>query len=133
MTENDVRNGILLQVSKMGVRLWVNTVGTGWFGKVAHRKGTNVTLEHARPVDVGFGPGTSDLIGYTPITVTADMVGKTLAVFTAVEVKSPSGRPSEEQLEFLEHIRGGGGLACVARASDDVFKEISKLSLDFKK
>lgn len=34
-------------------------------------------------------PGGSDLIGWTPKTITLEMVGKTVAVFTAIEVKTP--------------------------------------------
>jgi hypothetical protein len=49
----------------------------------------DIVLRKARPVAVGV-PGMSDLIGWTKIQVTPDMVGKEIAMFTAVEVKTES-------------------------------------------
>ena len=62
---------------------------------------------------------TSDFIGWTPVVVTSDMVGKTLAVFTAIEakplgfkVKSVYPVKSREfaQNKFIELVRSGGGI-----------------------
>ncbi len=64
-------------------------------------------------------PGGSDLIGWTPVTITADMVGKTLAVFTAVEVKGPKTKISPEQTNFIDRVKIDGGLAGVARSPED--------------
>jgi hypothetical protein len=41
--------------------------------------------------------GSADLIGYRTITITPDMVGQQVAVFTSIEVKTPTGRIRPEQ------------------------------------
>lgn len=64
-------------------------------------------------------PGGSDLIGYRRVTVTPEMVGQDLAVFAAVEVKTPKGRVKAEQQQFVDHIRSAGGIAGIARSVDE--------------
>ena len=64
-------------------------------------------------------PGGSDLIGYRRVTVTPEMVGQDLAVFTAVEVKTPRGRVKAEQQQFIDHINSAGGIAGIARSVDE--------------
>ena len=73
-----------------------------------------------RYVQFGVGnPGGSDLIGYRRVTVTPEMVGQDVAVFAAVEVKTPRGRIKPEQQQFVDHIRGAGGIAGIARSVDE--------------
>lgn len=64
-------------------------------------------------------PGGSDLIGYRRVTVTPEMVGKHVAVFAAVEVKTARGRVKAEQQRFVDHIRSAGGIAGIARSVDE--------------
>ena len=52
-------------------------------------------------------PGGSDLIGFTPVN------GR--AIFTAIEVKTKTGRISDAQQNFIDVIRRNGGIAGVAR------------------
>jgi len=40
--------------------------------------------------------------------------------FVAIETKRPGGKPSPEQLEFLEEVRRHGGIACIASSVQDV-------------
>jgi hypothetical protein len=71
-------------------------------------------------VQFGVGnPGGSDLIGYRRVRVTPEMVGQDVAVFAAVEVKTPRGRIKPEQQQFVDHIRGAGGIAGIARSVDE--------------
>jgi hypothetical protein len=49
------------------------------------------------------------------------MVGDTIAVFTAVEVKKNT-RPTPEQVAFIEQVNKAGGLAGIARSDDDLTK-----------
>ena len=65
-------------------------------------------------------PGGSDLIGWTKITITPDMIGRQVAVFTAVEVKSERGRPTLEQTNFILNVNAAGGFAGVARSASDL-------------
>ena len=66
-------------------------------------------------VNAGLGKGSSDLIGWTPIMITQKMVGKKLAVFTAIEVKMPGARTEPKRLFdqtlFIEAIKIDGGFA----------------------
>lgn len=64
-------------------------------------------------------PGGSDLIGYRKVTVTPEMVGQEIAQFAAVEVKTARGRVRPEQQRFIEHVRGAGGVAGIARSVED--------------
>lgn len=64
-------------------------------------------------------PGGSDLIGWRSIVVTPDMVGKKLAIFTAIECKSKNGVVSGEQQTFLNAVRKAGGYSGVARSEQD--------------
>lgn len=64
-------------------------------------------------------PGGSDLIGWTPVTVTPDMIGRQLAVFTAIEVKGPRSKVTEAQQRFIDAVRKAGGFAGIARSVED--------------
>jgi len=67
----------------------------------------------------------SDLIGFTRVTITPDMVGRTLAVFTAVEVKSGDWKPRPDckremaQQAFIDWIKANGGFAGFAKCWAD--------------
>lgn len=72
-----------------------------------------------RPVQFGLARGSADLIGWRTITITPDMVGQRLAVFTSIEVKTPTGRVRPEQQAWLAAVTGAGGIAGVARSVTD--------------
>ena len=73
-----------------------------------------------RYVQFGVGsPGGSDLIGYRRVRVTPEMVGQEIAVFAAIEVKTPRGRATSQQEAFIGHIRNAGGIAGIARSVDE--------------
>lgn len=106
------------------VTLWRVNTGTAWVGsgKPVRNQDGSVTLAGARPITLGFGMvngkpvvGTSDLCGLTSVVVTPQMVGTTVAVFTAIETKeSGGGRTSGDQLHFIDFVRKAGGIAGVA-------------------
>lgn len=96
------------------VRLWRNNSGVLYDGT-------------GRPVRYGVGqPGGSDLIGLTQIVVTPEMVGRTLAVFTAAEVKRPKAKVPQAQLDFLAFIRDFGGIAGVVRSAEDALTLVAE-------
>ena len=72
-------------------------------------------------------PGTSDLIGWRSVVVTPAMVGQTIAVFAAVEVKD-QGRATKHQLNFIAQVQAAGGLAGVAHSIEEA-AEILRLNL----
>jgi len=72
-----------------------------------------------RPVSFGLTKGSADLIGWRTVTVTPEMVGQRVAVFTSVEVKTATGRLRPEQEHWLGAVQAAGGIAGVARSIDD--------------
>ena len=72
-----------------------------------------------RLVTFGLARGSADLIGWRTITVTPAMVGTRLAIFTSIEVKTPTGRVRPEQHAWLEAVQQAGGIAIIARSVPD--------------
>ena len=81
-----------------------------------------------RLVTFGLARGSADLIGWRTITVTADMVGQRLAVFTSIEVKTPTGRIRPDQTAWLDAVQPAGGIAGVARSVDDATTILANLA-----
>lgn len=81
-----------------------------------------------RPVQFGLARGSADLIGWRTITITPDMVGKQIAVFTSIEVKTPTGRLAPAQHNWQAAVRSAGGIAGVARSIGDALQIVSDLS-----
>lgn len=118
--ESDIQADIRLSVGLIPtVRLFRNNRGVAWMGKIVERVGSTVVLANARPVEFGLTDGASDLIGLKSITITPDMVGQTVAVFTAAEVKRPGVKVPDHQQRFIDFVRSFGGIAGVVRSSDE--------------
>jgi len=119
MNETNLMNSIML--APHGCRLFRNNVGTGWTGsKVIRNPNGSVTILDARPLHAGLCKGSSDLVGFRPTIITPEMVGTNRAVFTAIEVKTPTGKPTPEQLHFVNRVKELGGIAGIARSVEDV-------------
>jgi len=80
-----------------------------------------------RLVTFGLARGSADLIGWRTVVVTPEMVGQRIAVFTSIEVKTPTGRLRPEQQAWLGVVRGAGGVAGVARSVSDAEDLLSNL------
>ena len=106
MTEQSIQQHIRISCSTGNTRLFRNNTGT-------------LRDQHGRPVSFGLARGSSDLIGYRTVTITPDMVGQQVAVFTSVEVKTPTGRIRPEQRAWMETVQAAGGIAGVARSVED--------------
>lgn len=133
--ESVVQRKIMLAASKAGFVLFRNNVGNAWQGtklrtidarlvlgsgeriELCHR---DVLLRNARPITMGLHKGSSDLIGYRSIEITEDMVDTTIAQFVAIEVKTPRGRTTPEQRNFIDVVNAAGGFAIVARSEEDI-------------
>ena len=63
-------------------------------------------------------PGGSDLIGFMAVTVTPEMVGKRVAIFTAIEGKCGRTATTDEQAQFISAVYHAGGIALIARDTD---------------
>ncbi len=106
MSEQQIQQHIRLACSTGATRLFRNNTGT-------------LRDANGRPVQFGLAVGSADLIGWTTRTITPDMVGQRVAVFTSIEVKSASGRLRPEQRQWLEAVQAAGGIAGVARSVED--------------
>ena len=108
MSETDLQQRIRLALgTRPDLRLFRNNTGT----LPDPRTG--------RPVQFGLARGSADLIGYRTVTITPDMVGQQIAVFTSLEVKTPTGRIRPEQTNWLHTIKRAGGIAAIVRSVDD--------------
>ena len=117
--ESNIFNKIRLAVSRLGTRLFRNN------------RGLFYTLDKQRKTRAGLEPnGCSDGIGWTPIVVTPAMVGETIAVFTAIEVKTGSGRISKDQQHYIDTVLESGGIAGIARSDEDAINLINALLED---
>lgn len=119
MTESELQALILRAAgSKPHVRVFRNQVGEGYVGQ-ALRDPEGVFLRDARHVRMGLFPGSGDLIGWRTVTITADMVGKPIAQFLSIEIKTKTGRVRPDQQNWLDQITTAGGHAIVARSVSD--------------
>jgi hypothetical protein len=103
--ERRIQAEIQLAAGNGPARLWRNNVGA-------------LRDAQGQLVRYGLCPGSSDLIGFRTITITPDMVGQRVAVFTAVEVKDQA-RATEQQQAFIRLVQQAGGMAGVARSVPD--------------
>lgn len=116
---------IQILFSKQGNRLFRNHTGMAWHGWVTEEYFTShpkkgrikvIELADARRIHYGLTQtGSSDLVGWSVVEITQRMVGKKIAVFTAVEGKTPRDRLSKDQKNFLRQVRLFGGIALVGR------------------
>lgn len=86
-----------------GTTLWRNSVGSYM------RDGVFITYGVCNP-------GGADLLGYTQ--------RNGVAVFTALEIKTPTGRISPAQQNFIDAVNRAGGIAGIARSPEDAIRII---------
>ncbi|KKL93830.1 hypothetical protein LCGC14_1870770 [marine sediment metagenome] len=110
-SERDIQADIWRSVSQFS-RLFRNNVGA--------------FKQAGKFIRFGLTKGSSDLIGWTPVEITQDMVGSTVAVFTAIECKTKAGKATPAQLYFVERVKLDGGYAAIARSVEDAMKAIGK-------
>lgn len=122
MAEADLMRTLQMAATRLGSRLMRQQTGMGWISNKVER-GTklgrmvklyegDVLLRKARAFHSGFD-GWSDLGGFTPVEVTADMVGTTLPVYAQVEVKVNT-KPTEQQMRWINFVLSVGGRAGIA-------------------
>ena len=96
----------MMDMSKTGYLVWRNQVGL-------------FKTMDGRTVNIGI-KGSSDLMAVKPTVITPEMVGQTLAVFVAVEVKTEIGRQSEPQKKWQKAVEKLGVKYIIARCEDDI-------------
>lgn len=115
MAESDIYGPMMIAASRVGSRLFRNQVGLA-----VHREADG----RERKVRTGLATGSADLIGWTPLLILPEHVGRTLAVFTSVEAKPPGWKPprawaDDDQAKWMAAVRAGGGFAGVARSIEE--------------
>lgn len=126
MKEADTMRAGLLAMAKAGATMFRNNIGFAVVGVVTWIKAETVVklragdavVRNARPFHAGLCEGSSDTIGWTEIVVTKEMVGKKIAVFTAVEYKKKTPL-TQQQGRFITTVQAAGGLAGVARSAEE--------------
>lgn len=120
-SEAEIQQAIQLEAPKMGVTLMRNNSG-------------GFKDETGRLVRYGLGQvsnnqafKSSDLIGWTEIVVTPEMIGQRLAIFTAIEVKSEKWKPSKDEREekqnnFIKWVKSRGGIASMVNSVEEFVK-----------
>ncbi len=118
--ENNLMHAIQLEATRLGARLLRNNAGA-----FQDKTGRWVFygLGH---VAKGVGDGSSDLIGYRPITITEAHLGRVIGQIIACEVKRPGKIPSKDQHQFLEAVARGGGLAFWCDSIEQVRDRLSR-------
>ena len=108
-----VQQQVRLAMARLGAQVWRNQSGamedkTGRivrFGLSNDSAALNAAIKSA------------DLVGITPMTVQQHHVGRTVGVFTALEVKrpgwhlTPGDKRGQAQKRFLDIVVGVGGMA----------------------
>ncbi len=123
--ETTAKRLVLLRAGQYRARLFKNNTGVAY-------------TQDGRPVFFGLGNEgkkddesirTPDDVGFTIITVTPDMVGKEIAVFTAIDSKKAGFRVKSDytkgtreygQNKFFELVKKHGGIAGFASCAADV-------------
>lgn len=101
--------------------------GMAWAGKAMRRHGTpHVLVQNARPLHAGLVNGNTDTIGWTSRIIRPEDVGRRVAIFTAIEVKTGAGALEADQVNFIKQVQDAGGIAGEARNVDEALAIISR-------
>jgi len=132
MSEHRIQNEIRLAISGKAT-LFRNNVAQAWVGEVYRPNSiqtvtvspADVVIRNARILHAGLCEGSSDLIGWRSLTITPEMVGQTVAVFAALEVKSKTGRATAGQKNFCQRVLEAGGFAGIVKSPDEAKKTLA--------
>jgi hypothetical protein len=125
-SESEVSQRVLMEASKIGMVLWRNNSGAFkdkegrwvWFGL------GNLSKAHSERIK------SSDYIGLLPVTITPEMVGQTIGVFTAIEFKKPGHKTAEgrfkAQKAYIDFVKLRGGIAGFVEKVEDFYGLFAK-------
>ncbi len=123
MKEINIMREYMMEVSKdKNKRVFRNSVGRG----VAYDFKNDKVIYPIRVLVFGLCVGSSDLIGWDSVIITQEMVGKKVAIFKAVEVKTLTGEEREMQINFRNAVNEAGGIAIVHKPEKEQKNERNK-------
>jgi len=82
-------------------------------------KGGGWKVDKGAPMHFGLFKGSSDMIGFKPTIITPDMVGKKVAIFQCIEVKTKNDRLSKAQIAWNKAVEKNGGIVRVWKENKD--------------
>lgn len=94
-----------------------NEVGEGWFFAPWMRV---FNEEDKRYLVYGLSPDTPDIVGFESITITPEMVGTKVAVFTGYEIKTGNAVQTAGQKNFQKILESMGGVYKLVRSVGDL-------------
>lgn len=97
---------IMVALTQADCLVFRNETSGAYVGKVIHKDARIVTLANAQLMTFGLCVGSSDIVG----------IHKPTGRFLAVEVKTEKGKPTKEQINFIEQVRAANGIAGIARS-----------------
>jgi hypothetical protein len=103
-------------------RAWISADGS----KPIRLEDGSIMIRNPRPITLGFGmpngramKGVGDLVGYTSVQITPEMVGCWVAVFTDIETKvDADAHRHPEQKNFVCQVHDAGGIAGFAHSPE---------------
>lgn len=104
MSETKLMRDIQIAVSFLGHRVFRNNCGL-------------FTTENGEKVRTGLAVGSSDLIGW---------LGDGSGRFLAIEVKTGHGRPTKEQINFIDAVNSAGGVAFIAHSVKEAYEKLDQ-------
>ena len=125
MKEHGIQNTIRNALAGKCLLFRAN-VGQAWTGDAKRMPNGDILLKKPRPFSTGLPPGFSDLFGLVPVKITPDMVGQTVGVFVALEVKAERGKASPQQERFLKAVNDNGGRGAVVRSPEDAMRAVER-------
>jgi hypothetical protein len=127
MKEQNVMHRVMLALSQAGATVFRQNVGQAVVGGVEwirQRKTVTVNpgdavVRGARVFHAGF-VGQGDVVGWFPIEITPEMVGRKVAVVLWPEVKKEEGgRRRPEQEKFCDRVVEDGGISGFVRSPEE--------------
>jgi hypothetical protein len=104
--ETRLQNEILCALSEAGYLCWRQHVG---LFRAMHS-------DHI--IKIGM-PGMADIGAIMPVTVTPEMVGKTVGLAVQIEVKTATGSQAAAQKTWQQAVEYMGGIYRICRSPDD--------------
>lgn len=107
-----------LEASRLGCRVFRNN------------RGLFLTLDGKNKVRAGLEADyCADWIGFYPMTITKDMVGKKIAVFTSVEAKKsdwvkPKNDTEKGQQKWAEFVTSNGGIGFMCQSAEKMKEKL---------
>lgn len=122
VNETALGKRITLIASQLGHRIFRCNTGEGWIGKAVFFSKPakievypgDVIIRKAKRIHFGLTNGGGDYIGFSKD-------GK----FISVELKTDTGKPSDDQLNFIDAVKSVGGIAGVVRDEEQGFELLS--------